>query len=609
MRKPELLAPAKNLEFGKTAVDYGADAVYIGAPMFSARCAAGNSMADIGELVKYAHRYGVKVYMAMNTVLYDDELEQARMFATEAWERGVDALIVQDMSFLEMDIPPIPLHASTQAFITDPVKAKFLEDAGFSRLILERALSLEEIRAIREAITVGLEVFVHGAVCVCYSGQCYMSHIVSGKSGNRGECRQPCRWDYDLIGNGGRKITSGAHLLSVRDLNLSSSLRDLIDAGADSFKIEGGLKDITYLKNTVSNYRKELDRIIESDEELARPSYGSSASIKDSDLNKTFTRGFTDYYLFGNGNKVSNFNTPKSIGEYIGKIQSVSGNNFIVDTDKQLNNGDGLFFISDNEETAGANVNIVDGRVVYPNKTEGIKAGMEVYRNYDRKFVNYLERHTSVRLIDLKAELYTASDKIVFKVIAPDGINAEITINGEFAEAENKIQNKEKIEENLRKTGGTAYRLAELGIYGKDIFIPVSVITSLRRDVLKMLDIKRQSLYRREMRPVGRYSVKTDRKELDYRANITNRLAELFYRECGVEKIEKGPELCRDHIGKEAMRTKYCVRREMDRCLKDCGSADREDWRIINKDHIFDLRFDCERCEMSIVYAGKNNKK
>lgn len=608
MRKLELLAPAKNLEYGKTAINYGADAVYIGGPMFGARASAGNSMKDIGELVKYAHRYGAKVYMAINTILYDEELEQAKMIATEAWERGVDALIIQDMTFLQMDIPPVPLHASTQTFINEPSKAEFLQHAGFSRLILERALRIDEIKAIRSRTTIGLEVFVHGAICVCYSGQCYMSHVTSGKSGNRGECRQPCRWDYDLVDSGGRKIIDNAHLLSVRDMDMSSHLEKLIMAGVDSFKIEGRLKDMAYLKNTVSYYRANLDRILHSRGDMLKSSYGDLVNENfASDPAKTFSRGFTDYYLLSNDKNVSNFKTPKSVGEYIGKVQSVSGKSFTVKTGKKINNGDGLLFLSDSESVTGTNVNTAEGNTVFPNNPDGIRPGMDVYRNHDHSFYNFIENHNSIRTILVDAELYLSETKVGLRITAPDGVTAEKDIEGVFQTAKDAENNRKKITDTVLKAGGTAYRIDGLRIIREDIFVPASIISALRRNVLGILDIKRLSLYKREIRPVGRYVTKMYFKKLDYRANVTNRLSELFYSECGADIEESGLEKQCGYKGKTVMRTKYCIRREIGECLRKKSNL-RGKLSIKNKKHIFDLNFDCEQCEMMVVYVGKNKE-
>lgn len=605
MTRLELLAPAKNLEYGMAAIDYGADAVYIGAPKFGARAAVGNSMEDIAQLAAYAHDFGAKVYMALNTVLYEDELEEARRIAVQAWEAGVDALIVQDMALLEMNLPPIPLHASTQTFNITPGKARFLEGAGFSRIILERALALDEIKDISSSVDIGIETFIHGAICVCYSGQCYMSQVVAGRSGNRGECVQPCRWEYNLVDQNKRKIIENKHLLSVGDLNLSDYLEELIDAGVTSFKVEGRLKDITYLKNTVAYYRQALDKIISRRADLEKSSLGETSFDFIPDPKKSFTRGFTDYFLKNKKNKVSSFNTPKSVGQYIGRVTSVARKSFVLEPAERLSNGDGICFLGPSGEFMGTNVNTAEGRTVFPNKMDGIAAGTEIYRNYDHSFARSLERSKTKRTIGLDARVFLSPDKIALRVTSPDGLSEESAVTGTFAPANDPKKSRVNLTAQMSKTGDTIYRIEEVNIEGEDVFIPASVANALRREALHKLTFKSRSLHKRETRPVFTNPVNVSVPSLSYLANVTNSLARKFYMDRGAEKIEQGLELRNEYEGKAVMKTRYCIRREIGECLKEKGCELKNGLHIENNYNIFELAFDCARCEMSVIYKGK----
>lgn len=605
-RKLELLAPAKDADHGMAAINQGADAVYIGAPKFGARSAVPNSMSDIERLAAYAHRFGAKVHMAINTVLYDDELAEAERIAHQAWNAGVDALIVQDMAFCEMNLPPIPLHASTQAFTISPEKARFFEQAGFSRVILERALGLDGIRRIRQATQGELEVFVHGAVCVCYSGQCYMSQAVAGRSGNRGECMQPCRWDYNLVDADLKKVVGGKHLLSVRDLNLSENIEELINAGVMSFKIEGRLKDMTYLRNSVGYYRRKLDEVIARRDDLCRSSQGTTLSDFTPDPEKSFTRGFTDYYLKNGQNKVASFDTPKAIGQYIGQVTRVAKDHFLLEGDVHLSNGDGICFVTSGGEPAGTNVNKAEGNRVWPNRMEGITPGVSVYRNYDRAFSRLLEHSKTRRVLDVAARVMVAPDRLTLRFTDDDGNEAERSAEGVFDPAQNPAHAHDTISRQVAKSGDTFFRVIRVDVdWDEPRFVPAAALNALRRETLELLSEKRSVSYVREQRkavdPMATYPEKT----LTYLANVTNRLAEEFYRKHGVEQIDPGFEVRDDYEGKAVMRTRYCIRREMGWCLKDKGCKYRGPLQLENNYHIFELAFDCGRCEMSLIYRGK----
>jgi putative protease len=609
MKKIELLAPARDAEYGRIAVDYGADAVYIGGPKFGARSAAGNPTEEIGRLADYAHRFGAKVYVALNTILYDNELSEAERIARRAWEAGADALIVQDMAYAQMDLLPIPLHASTQAFNFTPEKVRFFEQAGFSRVILERALSLEQIRTIRAETNIELEAFVHGAICVCHSGQCYLSQAVAGRSGNRGECMQPCRWDYNLTGAGFRKIAEKKHLLSVHDLNLSDHLEALIDAGVGSFKIEGRLKDATYLKNSVAWYRQRLDAILLRRGELARASEGETAFDFAPDPQKSFSRGFTDYYLVDPDNRVASFDTPKSTGQYIGEVLHVSKDSFTLNGDVPLVPGDGICFVSGGE-LLGTNVGRVEGHTVWPGRMEGLAPGAQIRRNHDQAFTKALEQSKTRRTIAVRMQLTVAPDRIVLRAEDGRGNAAERSVEGRFEPAREAAGAEETIRRQIAKTGETIFRVAETEIrWDTPRFVPVSALNALRRETLEELDALRLKNYTRPTRPAPTEPAPYPGKTLDYRANVTNRLAERFYRRHGVEAIEPGFELTEEHIGRELMRTRYCLRREMGRCLKDPACTDREPMRLENNFHTFALHFDCAKCEMALIYNGKRPPK
>ena len=605
----ELLAPARDAEHGIAAVGFGADAVYIGAPKFGARSAAGVSAQDIGRLAGYAHRFGAKVYVALNTVLYDSELEEARRIVRDVWNAGADALIVQDMALAAADLPPIPLHASTQTFNLTPEKAKFFAGAGFSRVVLERAAALDEIRAVHAAADIDLEVFVHGAICVCYSGQCYLSRAVSGKSGNRGECLQPCRWDYDLTDGVGHAFVREKHLLSVRDLNLSEHLEPLIDAGACSLKIEGRLKDLNYLKNTVAFYRQRLDEILTRRSDLHRPSWGKTELDFTPAPEKTFTRGFTSYYLTGERPSVATFDTPKSVGAPVGVVQQVRNDRFTLSGDTPLAAGDGIVFVDAAGRFAGTNVNRAEGNTVYPNRMDGIAPGLRIYRNLDRMFARTLENSRTRRTIGLSGTLFVRPEGLAFRVTDETGATAEEALPGPFEPARQPDRARENLLRQLSKTGDTEYRVESLAADGEPLpFVPASMLNELRRRTLEKLTANRTASRPRELRRASDPSVRWPEAMLDYRGNVTNAAAERFYREHGVTEIEKGFELQDAPEGKTVMRTRYCIRRETGMCLREKPGGHRGSLWIENEKFRLEAVFDCERCEMSLIYRGKKEK-
>ena len=395
----ELLSPAKNLECGLSAIRHGADAVYIGGPGFGARKNAGNSLDDIQTLINYAHLFRVKIYVTLNTLLFDNELEEARQLIYQLHQIGADAIIIQDMGILETELPPIPIHASTQTDNRTVEKVKFLEAVGFDQVVLARELSIPQIKKIRSATNVPLEHFIHGALCVCYSGQCYMSESINKRSANRGECAQPCRLKYSLKDNKGQMINKDKHLLSLKDLNLSDHLKELIDAGISSFKIEGRLKDMDYVANITAHYRKMLDETIDSRTDLKRASSGLSKASFEAQAQKSFNRGFTSYFVNDRQKGMWSIDSPKALGEEIGQIKSVGKDHFTLDAPMKISNGDGLCFFTKHKELGGVKVNKAEGNKIYPNQMGAIREGINLYRNFDKAFTQETNNNSSTRKI------------------------------------------------------------------------------------------------------------------------------------------------------------------------------------------------------------------
>ena len=611
MRKIELLAPAKNYEFGCEAVNHGADALYIGAPAFGARAAATNTIEDVDRLVRYAHLYGCKVFATVNTILFDDELEPAVEMIRQLYNVGVDALIVQDMGLLECDLPPIELHASTQCHNTTPERVKFMEQVGFSRVILARETSLEQMRAIRKATNVELEAFVHGALCVSYSGQCYMSRFLTDRSGNRGCCSQPCRSAYDLYTGDGRLLVKDRHLLSLKDFNASKHVESMIDAGITSFKIEGRLKDLSYVKNITAYYRQLLDDIIErrSDEEdnPVRSSSGRCTFSFTPDVERTFNRGYTDYFLRGR-KPMASFATQKSLGKEIGSVTTVGSYTLTVSGKEPLVNGDGLCYFDCDGHLQGFLVNEVNGRTVTPNEMPQIKVGTTLWRNNDIQFERQLKGRSAERRIGLKMLLCATRRGFSLDVTDEDGVTAAAHIKFEHNIAESPIKMKNTVVKQLSKLGNTPY-VAESVMDANDgtYFIPALTLNELRRNAIKIL-----SDYRvKHFTPVAHTRVDTgcqlSETSVDYRANIENNKAESFYKHHGVSEVARGLEQHPEYGGKALMTTKYCLRYEIGCCLQGkCESkplydVKPEDKLILhNNGHRFRLEFDCAECLMRI---------
>ena len=602
----ELLAPARDLHCGMDAVNCGADAVYIGAERFGARLAAANTAADIERLAAYAHRYRAKVYAAVNTILNDEELPRAQRLVWRLWEAGVDGVIIQDMGLLESGLPPVPLIASTQCHNSTPEKVLFLEKAGFKRVILARELSLEEIKAIRAATTVELESFVHGALCVCYSGQCYLSYAIGGRSGNRGECAQPCRRLYTLKDAAGEVIAGNKHLLSLKDFNLSRRLAHLAAAGVTSFKIEGRLKDRAYVRNIVSYYRRELDKVIEK-KDYARASAGRSFAAFDPDPAKTFNRGYTEYFLDGNPADIASPDTPKFVGEPLGRVSDVKNGSFRLNRAERLRPGDGISYFDRDGVLAGSLVNgVKDGRVRVDNQ-KGLENGADVYRNLDKEFMKVVERDGARRLFGVSFEFSEYDGGFALKAVHEDGRSAEARLRGVKAKAEKPEQALETIKKQLSKLGDTGYYLKSLELkLSKPYFIPVGALNDLRRDALSALDKAAGPAPAREERRLEPNSYPYPEADLDFNANVLNSKAEAFYRRHGVKDIAMSVEGGADLAGKPLMTTRFCIRRRLGLCRK---GKEVEPLYLEDADgRRFRLEFDCARCGMKLYLEGKEGK-
>ena len=617
MAQIELLAPAHNLEVGLAAIDSGAEAVYIGAPRFGARARAGNSLQDLAALVRHAHTYWARVYVTVNTLLYDDELPEAVRLLHQLHDIGVDAAIVQDVGLLECDLPPLPLIASTQMHNHTPERVAFLEQVGFRRVILARELSLEQIRAIRDQTTLELESFVHGALCVSYSGQCYMSYAVGGRSGNRGECAQPCRRRYALVDADGQPLVEGRHLLSLRDLNLGQHLEALLDAGVTSFKIEGRLKDQAYVVNVVSWYRRQLDRFLAA-RGWARSSSGHSRVEFEPDLDKTFNRGYTTYFLHGRGQPPGALDSPKMVGEYLGTVTEVRAGAFLLDTSVALHNGDGLCWFGAENELEGTFVNGVvstpgwqqaaRGLLITPADTAGIRPGLKVYRNRDHAFLQQVDASQPVREIEVRLRLEETSEGLALVARDEDGIATTAALPGGKVPADKPAQAAVTARRQLGKTGGTPFLCTAVDLaWTRPYFLPMSTLNALRRDVLERLLAAREEARPRTEGHIERNEAPYPQKRVDYRGNALNRQAEAFYRRHGAEGVESAAESGLDMEGRVVMRTRYCLKHQLGLC--DGGPAGRKDpgWAeplyLVDEDgHRYRLRFRCADCEMEVIY-------
>lgn len=616
-RKIELLAPAKNLECGIEAVNHGADAVYIGAPKFGARAAAVNSLEDIAALVAYAHLYNVRIYVTVNTILKEEELAETEKMIWELYRIGVDALIVQDMGITRLNLPPIPLHGSTQMDNRTPEKVRFLADAGFRQVVLARELSLQEIRRIHEACPeTPLEVFVHGALCVSYSGQCYVSQACFGRSANRGECAQFCRLPFSLVDADGKTIVRDKHLLSLKDLNQSEVLEDLLDAGASSLKIEGRLKDVSYVKNVTAAYRSKLDAIFARRKEYVRASSGTCRFDFTPQLDKSFSRGFTHYFLQGRDREISSFDTPKSLGEEMGTMKEQRGNYLTVAGVKPFHNGDGVCFLDEQGRLQGFRINRVDGNKLYPaGDVPRIKPRTRLFRNFDQEFERILARKSAERKIGVGWELADTSSGFALTVADEDG--NRITLSFPYPKELARTPQPENLRTQLGKLGNTPFEVMPLGgtdspsattalaiaiNLSQNWFIPASVIADWRRQAIDKLTAARRITYRRELHVWKPTRHRFPATSLTYLGNVMNTAARSFYQAHGVASVEPAYE---KQAVPEAvlMFCKHCLRYSMGWCptYQKGHSPYREPYYLVGTDgKRFRLTFDCKNCQMKV---------
>ena len=616
-RKIELLAPAKNLECGIEAVNHGADAVYIGAPKFGARAAAVNSLEDIAALVAYAHLYNVRIYVTVNTILKEEELAETEKMIWELYRIGVDALMVQDMGITRLNLPPIPLHGSTQMDNRTPEKVRFLADAGFRQVVLARELSLQEIRRIHEACPeTPLEVFVHGALCVSYSGQCYVSQACFGRSANRGECAQFCRLPFSLVDADGKTIVRDKHLLSLKDLNQSEVLEDLLDAGASSLKIEGRLKDVSYVKNVTAAYRSKLDAIFARRKEYVRASSGTCRFDFTPQLDKSFSRGFTHYFLQGRDREISSFDTPKSLGEEMGTMKEQRGNYLTVAGVKPFHNGDGVCFLDEQGRLQGFRINRVDGNKLYPaGDVPRIKPRTRLFRNFDQEFERILARKSAERKIGVGWELADTSSGFALTVADEDG--NRITLSFPYPKELARTPQPENLRTQLGKLGNTPFEVMPLGgtdspsattapaiaiNLSQNWFIPASVIADWRRQAIDKLTAARRITYRRELHVWKPTRHRFPATSLTYLGNVMNTAARSYYQAHGVASVEPAYE---KQAVPEAvlMFCKHCLRYSMGWCptYQKGHSPYREPYYLVGTDgKRFRLTFDCKNCQMKV---------
>lgn len=602
-RKIELLAPAKNLECGMEAINHGADAVYIGAPKFGARAAAVNSLEDIEALVQYAHLYNARIYVTVNTILKEEELKETEEMIQALYRIGVDALIVQDMGITKLNLPPIPLHASTQMDNRTPEKVKFLWQAGFRQVVLARELSLREIAKIHAACPeTPLEVFVHGALCVSYSGQCYVSQACFGRSANRGECAQFCRLPFSLVDADGKVIVRDKHLLSLKDMNQSDELEQLLDAGASSFKIEGRLKDVSYVKNVTAAYRQKLDAIFARRPEYRRASSGTSRYEFKPQLDKSFSRGFTHYFLHGRDKDIFSFDTPKSLGEEMGTVKEVRGNYLTVAGLKSFHNGDGVCYMDEQGRLQGFRVNRVDGNKLYPQEMPRVKPRTLLYRNYDQEFERVLGRKSAER--KLAVDLLLSDNEFGFSLTLTDEDNNRVSLTLPREKELARTPQTDNLKTQLAKLGNTPFEAREVTVsFAQNWFLPASVLADFRRQAVDQLLTARKINYRREIAVWKPTQHAFPQTTLSYLGNVMNTRAASFYHDHGVQRIAMAYE--KEPVEEAVlMFCKHCIRYSMGWCPVHhrVRSPYQEPYYLLSNDgKRFRLDFDCKYCQMKVV--------
>jgi putative protease len=603
-KKPiSLLAPARSLEAGIIAINHGADEIYIGAPKFGARQAAGNSIEDIAELIKYAHKFNVKVFVALNTLLFSRELEEAEAMIWKIYEAGADALIIQDMGILELNIPPIPLHASTQVNNVDIAHIQFLEKTGFSRVILARELSVEEISKIKENTTIELETFIHGSLCVSYSGQCYLSHSIGNRSANRGACAQPCRLNYNLEDETGKMLISNKHLLSLRDLNLSNHIPQLISAGVCSLKIEGRLKDNAYIANVVSHYRNIIDRFLSENPNYCKSSAGEISTNFIPDIDKTFNRGYSYYFIENRTGDITAHNSPKSLGKEIGMITRTTPMYAEIDAKEPLKNGDGICFFSVNGELQGAYINAVDGNRITPSNEVDWQIGTVIYRNLDTAFEKQLQADKTKRQIPCSIVVEEQNQVVVFKATDLDSNEIATFELTEITEATNQERARDICIQQLSKSGASLFTVKEVNLnIGKIPFLTTAQINEIRRELLENLEEKRIGSYKREVHQLVKNNIPYPLTKIDFNGNISNEKSKAFFERHGAELMRWAPEKWGYQGGEALMTTKYCLKHSMGWCkvYQKPEIEVPEHLFLTHENQRFKLVFDCKKCVMKV---------
>ncbi|QEU41040.1 U32 family peptidase [Raoultella planticola] len=617
----ELLSPARDVGIAREAILHGADAVYIGGPGFGARHNASNSLSDIAGLVPFAHRYGAKIFVTLNTILHDDELEPAQRLITDLYETGVDALIVQDMGVMELDIPPIELHASTQCDIRSVEKAKFLSDVGFSQIVLARELNLQQIKAIYDNTDATIEFFIHGALCVAYSGQCNISHAQTGRSANRGDCSQACRLPYTLKDDQGRVVAYEKHLLSMKDNDQTANLAQLIDAGVRSFKIEGRYKDMSYVKNITAHYRQMLDAIIEDRGDLMRSSAGRTEHFFVPSTDKTFHRGSTDYFVIARKGDIGAFDSPKFIGLPVGEVLKVAKDHLDVEVTEALTNGDGLNVMI-KREIVGFRANTVEKTGenryrVWPNEMPAdlhkVRPHQVLNRNLDHNWQQALQKTSSERRIAVDINLSGWQEQLVLTMTCEDGVSVTHTLDGEFAEATQAEKALANLRDGVAKLGQTIYfaRDVQINLPGA-LFVPNSLLNQLRRETVERLDEARvNAAPRGQRKAVSVPPPVYPETHLSFLANVYNHKARAFYQRYGVELIDAAYEAHEEKGDVPVMITKHCLRFAFNLCPKQAKGSIKS-WKatpmqLIHGDEVLTLKFDCRPCEMHVIGKMKNH--
>lgn len=606
----ELLAPAKNAEIGIAAITHGADAVYIAANQFGAREKAGNSLPDIETLVNFAHQFNARVYVTVNTIIFDDELELVERLIFDLYRIKVDAIIVQDFSILNMKIPPIAIHASTQMHNVSAEKIRFLESYGVNRVVLPREFMLTEISDFRQKISCEIETFIHGALCVCYSGQCYLSQAITERSANRGACAQPCRSAYSLVDEDGNYLIKNKHLLSLKDLNLSAHIGELIEAGATSFKIEGRLKDITYVKNVTAYYSQIINQYIEKHPNYKRQSNGSCSYSFTPDPERSFNRGFTTHFIKGRQKGLSSMETQKSIGKALGIVTNSKNGHIKIDTNQIIHNGDGLCYFDGSGLKGFLVNNICNGEITLSTNQEVPQKGTLIYRNSDFAFEKALNSNSANRTIAVQVKIEQNDSNLVFSAIDENTYKAQVIIPNNFLPAQNTQSSILNIQKQLCKTGNTIFTVSKVDLseFLQPVFIPISTINTIRRQLLNNLLLARNSGYQTILRNMQCQHIPFPINEVNYKGNISNRISRQMLESTGTHVLEPAFEVKYPKSKVELMTSRYCIKYELNMCPNKQNAKPTKQLYLEDNNHSYKLNFDCKNCQMELLLDNDNNR-